>query len=85
MHLLGLKVLYDLSRPDGKRVKDVCIQREAGSGKFERLSYDKIYRLVVTTFLIKGGDGYTMIKKHALKIDISGTCVLIRGGYQNRY
>ena len=73
----GLRVLYDLSRPDGHRVKDICIQAEPGSGRFERLREDKVYRLVVTTFLIKGGDGYSIIRKNALKIYISGAYLQI--------
>ncbi len=53
----GLKVKYDFSRPEGRRI--VAVTTSDG----QALADDKIYRVVTNDFMASGGDGYTMFKQ----------------------
>ena len=44
---------------------------------FEPLADDQVYRVVITAFLAEGGDGYSMIKENAEKIDIFGMYIML--------
>lgn len=60
----GIKVTYDLSKPNGERVVEVLVRcSKCLMPKYEPLEKDKAYSLSTSDFLIEGGDGYTMIKK----------------------
>jgi 2',3'-cyclic-nucleotide 2'-phosphodiesterase (5'-nucleotidase family) len=56
MQVSGLKVVYDNSRPEGQRVKEVTV---AGPP----LLQDKTYRIATNDFLLAGGDQYTTFKE----------------------
>lgn len=60
----GMKVTFDLSKPNGQRVAEVLVRcTKCLVPKYEPLEKEKIYNLSTSNFLIKGGDGYTMIKQ----------------------
>ncbi|MCX7727767.1 MAG: 5'-nucleotidase C-terminal domain-containing protein, partial [Chitinispirillaceae bacterium] len=52
----GLKVKYDIKKPIGKRVVEVCVGDTL-------LSTDKIYRVATNDFLAAGGDNFLTFKK----------------------
>ena len=65
---LGIKVTYDLSRKAGDRVVSVqvvCTECEVPS--FSPLQPENIYKIILSSFFINGGDGYTMIKANMLE------------------
>uniref|UniRef100_A0A8C0NB61 5'-nucleotidase n=1 Tax=Canis lupus familiaris TaxID=9615 RepID=A0A8C0NB61_CANLF len=66
----GIHVVYDLSRKPGNRVVKIdvlCTQCRVPS--YEPLRMDKIYKVVLPSFLANGGDGFQMIKDEALRHD----------------
>lgn len=74
---LGIHVVYDLSRNPGNRVVTVdvlCTQCRVPS--YEPLKMDEVYKVVLSSFLANGGDGYQMIKDEALQHDSGKHSVL---------
>lgn len=68
--LLGIQVVYDLSRKPGDRVVKLdvlCTQCRVPS--YEPLQMGKTYKVVLPSFLANGGDGFRMIKDEALRHD----------------
>lgn len=64
LQFAGLRVTYDASQPEGRRVADVWLAD--GSG----LDPEAIYQVAVNDFLAAGGDDYTMIKAAKAVVDI---------------
>lgn len=63
LQMSGMKVVYNLSRPAGKRVQSVQVRcAECNVPHFSDLDDRKIYGVVMTSFLYNGGDGYTIFK-----------------------
>ncbi len=65
---LGMKVTYDVSRAVGHRVVDVqmlCTACEVPV--YEGLILNKVYSILLSTFIIDGGDGYRMIGDNIIK------------------
>ncbi len=57
----GLRFSYDASRPAGARVTSVTVTGGAGGGgNGEPLDDKKTYTLAANTYVLGGGDGYTM-------------------------
>ena len=62
-------MVYDLSKPNGKRVARVHIRcTRCDVPRFEELLPNESYSIFTTTFIINGGDGYSMVAKHARNI-----------------
>lgn len=84
----GIHVVYDISRDPGDRVvklEALCTQCRVPS--YEPLRMDKVYKVILPSFLVGGGDGFRMIKDEAIKHD-SGKHVSLpipRGGVTQRY
>ncbi|XP_033229665.1 uncharacterized protein LOC117181210 [Belonocnema kinseyi] len=59
----GLKVTYNLSNPDNSRVINVQVRCQACKvPKYENLVPEEWYKVVITTFLLNGGDNHTDIQ-----------------------
>ena len=68
-----MKVTFDLSKPNGQRVVDVLVRcTKCLMPKYDPLEKDKFYRLSTSNFIIKGGDGYTMIKQKMKRHILTG-------------
>lgn len=66
----GFQVVYDLSKPSGNRVKSVNVLcTKCRVPRYEPLNPKKLYKLVLPSYLVDGGDDYTMIKEKKLKHD----------------
>ena len=63
LQFAGLKVAFDVSQPEGRRV--AAVQLADGSS----LEPDTVYRVAVNDFMAAGGDDYTMIKAAAAVAD----------------
>lgn len=69
LQVSGLQVVYDTSRPVGHRVvsaKARCAMCTVPV--YESVLPTKEYRLMVTQFMLNGGDGYTVLTNKAFKI-----------------
>ena len=55
LQVAGIKVTYDSSRPIGKRLISVTLNKQP-------LQPKQIYKVVSLDYLINGGDGFTMFK-----------------------
>ena len=61
----GMLVTYDISRKPGDRVREVLVRcSECEVPDYEPLVLDKMYKIVMHSFLAAGGDGFGVIKKH---------------------
>lgn len=68
--LLGIHVVYDISRKPWDRVvqlKVLCTKCRVPI--YEPLEMDKVYKVVLPSYLVNGGDGFQMIKDELLKHD----------------
>ncbi|WP_428562899.1 MAG: bifunctional metallophosphatase/5'-nucleotidase [Solidesulfovibrio sp. DCME] len=66
----GIRFAYDLTRPVGKRVTGVEVADAAG--RFALLDPKADYRLAVTDFMFRGGDGYVTFGQKARDVDGDG-------------
>ncbi|HEX8697015.1 MAG TPA: 5'-nucleotidase C-terminal domain-containing protein [Longimicrobium sp.] len=55
LQVSGLRVRFDRSRPEGRRILDAQVQREGG---WAPIADDSVYTLAVPDYLFGGGDGY---------------------------
>lgn len=68
----GIRVLYDLKKPNYKRVESVEIRcADCPIPKYEKLDESQIYRVVTNSYVKEGGDGFQMIKENILAQDNS--------------
>lgn len=67
LQISGIKVVYDMRRPVGKRVVSLdilCTRCEIP--KYEPLDPEKVYKVVLSSFVARGGDGYTDIQDNLI-------------------
>ncbi|MEP1209591.1 MAG: bifunctional UDP-sugar hydrolase/5'-nucleotidase [Rhizobiaceae bacterium] len=64
LHISGMKVTVDTSKPAGGRVAEVMVGGEA-------LDTAKMYTLATNDFMGRGGDGYKMLRSGKVLIDAS--------------
>ncbi|XP_055386742.1 apyrase isoform X2 [Condylostylus longicornis] len=70
LQVSGMKIVYDLNKPDDQRVQSVLIRCwECQIPRYNKLEEDETYRIITTSFVADGGDGYSMIKEN--KFDTS--------------
>uniref|UniRef100_A0A8C1C938 5'-nucleotidase n=1 Tax=Cyprinus carpio carpio TaxID=630221 RepID=A0A8C1C938_CYPCA len=70
LQVSGILVVYDLSKSPGNRVKSVnMLCTECRVPRYEPLNPKKVYKVVLPSYLVDGGDGYSMIKEQKLKHD----------------
>jgi len=74
LSISGLKVEYDLSQPNGKRVTKALARCGACRVPiYEPVAENKTYNIIMSTFLAKGGDGFTVLGKNYKKEQEMGT------------
>lgn len=67
LFLTGLKLVYNLTQPEGSRIESIKVRcRECEEPIYEDLDLEKYYRVVINSFLITGGDGYTIISENLI-------------------
>ncbi|XP_061073067.1 snake venom 5'-nucleotidase-like isoform X2 [Conger conger] len=70
LQVAGIQVELDLSKPSGERVTSLhLLCTKCRVPKYEPLVLDQVYKLVLPSYLINGGDGFSMIKEEMLKHD----------------
>ncbi|XP_066922583.1 snake venom 5'-nucleotidase-like isoform X2 [Clytia hemisphaerica] len=61
----GFRILYDKTKPVGSRlVRALALCNKCRVPKYEEINEEQIYKLVTSSYLADGGDGYTMLKKN---------------------
>lgn len=69
LQVSGLKVVYDSRRPTGSRVVSVSARCSMCTvPSYSKIDPNKEYRLMVTQFILNGGDGFSVVKDKAYKI-----------------
>jgi 5'-nucleotidase len=63
----GLRFVWNLSAQPGSRIVEV--QVADGSDRFEPLDPDAIYRVVTNSFLLNGGDDYSIFQEGKNRLD----------------
>jgi 2',3'-cyclic-nucleotide 2'-phosphodiesterase (5'-nucleotidase family) len=65
LQLSGVHVVYNVSQPVGERVKSVDVLcRQCDVPVYEPLSVEKMYRMIVPSWIASGGNGFTMFGEH---------------------
>lgn len=66
LQMSGIHVTFDMNQPVMKRVSSVAIRcAECDVPHYEPLDQEKWYRVALCSFLVTGGDGYTVIANNA--------------------
>ena len=64
--IAGIKVTFDLNKPEMELVSSVAVKcAECNVPQYEPLDLEKWYRIALCSFLVTGGDGYTVIADNA--------------------
>lgn len=62
LQVSGLKIVYDLSQSEDSRVVSIKVRcNECQVPIYEDLDEEKYYRVIVNSFMVTGGDGYTIL------------------------
>lgn len=70
LQVAGIRVELDLSKPSGKRVMSLhLLCTKCRVPKYEPVVLDQVYKLVLPSYMVNGGDGFSMIKEEMLKHD----------------
>lgn len=73
LFLAGLRVKYNLNKPVNQRVVEVKVLcSDCEIPKYEPLEENKMYDVILSNFILLGGDGYTVVKDHAQQKHIVG-------------
>ncbi|KAK9956333.1 hypothetical protein ABG768_014075 [Culter alburnus] len=82
LQVSGFQLVYDLSKPPGNRVKSVNVLcTECQVPRYEPLNPKKVYKVVLPSYLVDGGDGYSMIKDQKLKHDSGNLDIAVVASY----
>ncbi|XP_018574672.1 apyrase [Anoplophora glabripennis] len=71
MQFSGIQVVMNLTQPQGERVQSVKVRCQACMVPvYEDLDENKMYRIVVPSFITTGGDGYTIISDNLQNLKV---------------
>lgn len=62
LQMSGVRVIYDLTQPTGRRVKEVEIRCTSQASCYQKIDESQIYRILMSSFLANGGDGFNIFK-----------------------
>lgn len=68
IHMLqvsGFQLAFNTTKSVGQRLQSAQI-RTSESGDFENILHDKLYTVIVASFIANGGDGFTMIQHNRI-------------------
>ncbi|CAN9507348.1 unnamed protein product [Ophioblennius macclurei] len=68
LQVSGFQVEFDLSKPSGSRVRSVSIRcTKCRVPRYEPVEDEAEYKVVLPSYLVTGGDGFSMIRDEMLK------------------
>ncbi|PIK41239.1 putative 5'-nucleotidase-like, partial [Apostichopus japonicus] len=83
---LGLKIAYDLDNDPGRRVTSVeVLCDDCEIPEYEELQRGKLYKIVMTSYLARGGDGFKMIKDNIQNQKTGHLDSSVLSDYINKY
>lgn len=72
----GFHVEFDLSKPPGHRVQSLSILcTKCRVPHYEPVQDKTVYKVVLPSYLVTGGDGFSMIRDEKLKHSSGETCL----------
>ncbi|XP_046877128.1 5'-nucleotidase isoform X3 [Hypomesus transpacificus] len=82
LQVSGFHVEYDISRVPGERVQSVSVLcTSCRVPIFEPLEPNRLYKMVLPSYLVEGGDGFSMIKEERLKHDSGDLDIAVLASY----
>ncbi|KAM7375931.1 hypothetical protein PAMP_005692 [Pampus punctatissimus] len=82
LQVSGIHVEYDISKPVNQRVVSVSVLcTKCRVPKYEPLDLEETYTVVMPSYIVDGGDGFTMIKNEFLKHDTGDMDILVFSNY----
>lgn len=64
-------MVYNLTQPSGSRVESIKVRcNDCTIPAYEDLDLNKTYRLIVTSFLKNGGDGYQVLTNNLKNVKV---------------
>ncbi|KAJ8983905.1 hypothetical protein NQ317_006709 [Molorchus minor] len=71
MQFSGIHVVFNLSHPEGDRVQSAKIRCQACKIPiYEDLDLNRTYKIVVTSYLVSGGDGYAVVSDNLKNVQV---------------
>ncbi|XP_035385298.1 5'-nucleotidase [Electrophorus electricus] len=84
LQVSGFQIEYDLTMPAGQRVKKASILcTDCRVPHYETLLPKKVYKVVIPSYLVDGGDGYSMIKEEKLRHDSGDLDISVIASYMS--
>jgi len=82
LQVSGIRVVYDMRRPEGNRVKTLTARcSKCRVPKYEPMEDETVYKVALLTYTATGGDGYTMIQNNRINYHISGNASSVNYGH----
>ncbi|XP_037607303.1 5'-nucleotidase [Sebastes umbrosus] len=82
LQVSGFRVEFDLSKPVGNRVKSLLILcTECRVPRYEPVQEEMVYRVVLSSYMVNGGDGFSMIANEKLKYDSGDLDISVVSNY----
>ncbi|KAM7403152.1 hypothetical protein PAMA_003871 [Pampus argenteus] len=82
LQVSGIHVEYDISKPVNQRVVSVSVLcTKCRVPKYEPLDPEETYTVVMPSYIVDGGDGFTVIKNELLKHDTGDLDILVLSNY----
>ncbi|XP_067674620.1 snake venom 5'-nucleotidase-like [Haliotis asinina] len=73
LQMSGMKVVYDMTMPEGQRVVDVKVRcTNCTVPHYVNLDDTEVYKIAMSSFTANGGDGYDVINKNKIKHHLLG-------------
>lgn len=86
LQVSGILITYNLTKPPGYRVVSVEVRCAACPvPKYELLDLDKTYRIVAPSYIVGGGDGYTMVADNLRNHQTGNLDSSVLGDYIQKY
>jgi 5'-nucleotidase len=71
LQVSGFRLVYNLTQPSGSRVESIKVRcNDCTIPAYEDLDLNKTYRLIVTSFLKNGGDGYQVLTNNLKNVKV---------------
>ncbi|CAG7718559.1 unnamed protein product, partial [Allacma fusca] len=68
LQISGIRVVYDISQPEGSRVRSLQVLcKKCRVPYYVPIEMDEVYKLAIPTYIVKGGDGFQVLKNNIIK------------------
>ncbi|XP_026164026.1 5'-nucleotidase [Mastacembelus armatus] len=82
LQVSGFHVEYDISKPAGQRVKNLSIMcTKCRVPRYEPVEDKTVYKVLMPSYLVTGGDGFSMIRDELLKHNSGDLDITVMSNY----